>query len=33
MSDKSIQDHINALIEEEHQLRSGAAAAPEQATA
>jgi len=26
MSDKSILDHINALIDEEHQLRAGGAA-------
>ena len=32
MSDKSILEHINALIDEEHKLRDGAGAAPEQAT-
>jgi hypothetical protein len=31
MSDKSILEHINALITEEHHLRSGAGMAPEQA--
>jgi hypothetical protein len=32
MSDKSILQHISTLIDEEHHLRSGAAAAPDQAT-
>jgi hypothetical protein len=32
MSDKSILDHINALIDEEHHLRSGNGMAPEQTT-
>ncbi|MBC5782347.1 DUF2630 family protein [Ramlibacter sp. USB13] len=32
MNDKGILDHINALIDEEHKLRSGAGTAPEQAT-
>jgi len=31
MDDKSILSHIDSLIAEEHQLRAGAAAAPEQA--
>jgi hypothetical protein len=30
MSDKSILDHISALIDEEHQLRSGAGMEQEQ---
>jgi hypothetical protein len=32
MNDKSILDHITTLIDEEHKLRSGAAAAPDQGT-
>ncbi len=32
MNDKSILDHINTLIDEEHKLRSGAAGAQDQAT-
>lgn len=32
MNDKTILDHINGLIAEEHQLRSGAGMAEEQAT-
>jgi hypothetical protein len=31
MNDKSILDHISSLMNEEHQLRSGAVGAPEQA--
>lgn len=31
MDDRSILDHIAALIDEEHKLRDGAAVAPEQA--
>lgn len=31
MNDKSILNHITSLMEEEHKLRSGAAAVPEQA--
>jgi len=31
MSDKSILHHISDLIDEEHKLRSGAGAAPDQA--
>ena len=31
MNDKSILEHISSLMDEEHQLRSSAAAAPEQA--
>jgi hypothetical protein len=30
MSDKSILDHINTLIDEEHHLRSGHGMAPEE---
>jgi hypothetical protein len=31
MNDKTILDHITSLMDEEHHLRSGAAAVPEQA--